>query len=612
MNVEEKRFVLWGLKEKWSPSRIADALGVNEISVRRFRTDLVRNPNALIDLELFDQIQAQGVRAFQCAVCAVQLNSLDRVDQHVLTHFLEDADLDSAIAVRVRSRSQSALPMFWTSGMDGRSEGETHAEEDADKGGDEPLDEGRTETQAEEKGDTASIVSHDVDRSEVLEALRRLAALPDTLEHTHTPPSQPETGIADSPRQPETPASPPGDMDTHDVHSAFQRIAERRGAAANPPESLRTSESELEAESSSREAALGGVRDPDDEIPKSPNRSSPEGDETQAVDDRPRRWDVKKVTDHVARWIRTANAEWNRRDVIGGMGSVKESTSVTIESGAMKILSTRMLDVVDYRIIPLAPQLYAGGLVADAGTISRHLAAALADMNGAHRQVYAAIPGYQSAMRRLDLPDVREIDPNEVIPREARRALSIAVENSALRWRRLPGRSRIARWLVAAASDASYSAMSAVVRGAGHRMRALELRPFALTRAIAHPTVIGILVAPDGCDVTVVRNWEPHTYQPVYWETGSVADDADLARRLAEVVENTVDLHDLHNPEISLTPDVPVAVTGGEMEHRPELGIMVASNVGRNLIEAGNPLNAPIDFPYHSLVVNVGLALWDI
>ena len=124
--------------------------------------------------------------------------------------------------------------------------------------------------------------------------------------------------------------------------------------------------------------------------------------------------------------------------------------------------------------------------------------------------------------------------------------------------------------------------------------------------------MIGVSVSSDGCDVVVVREWEPHTYQSVYWETGSVSDSADLVRRVTEVVENTIDLHNLHNPEVSLTPDVEVVITGGETEQNVNLGMLVASNIGRNLVEGKNPLNAPSDFPYDSMVVNVGLALWDV
>ena len=124
--------------------------------------------------------------------------------------------------------------------------------------------------------------------------------------------------------------------------------------------------------------------------------------------------------------------------------------------------------------------------------------------------------------------------------------------------------------------------------------------------------MICVFVSSDGCDVVVVREWEPHTYQSVYWETGSVSDGNDLVRRVSEVVENTIDLHNLHNPEVTLTPDVHMVVTGGETETHANLGMLVASNVGRNLVEAKNPLNAPSDFPYASMVVNVGLALWDV
>ncbi|MDE2824010.1 MAG: hypothetical protein OXK79_10970 [Chloroflexota bacterium] len=403
-------------------------------------------------------------------------------------------------------------------------------------------------------------------------------------------------------------------MNTLDVHSAFERMAERRGLSDDTAETSAEPDfavhySKKETAESRHDTSQSGVGPTEGVAPDAVERPSEQADGVEAPEDGRRR---RRTGGFLSRWARSANAERQRRDVVGGMGNVKEATSVTIESGVMKILSTRMLDVVDYRAVPLSPQLYAGGVVVDAGTISRHLAAALADMEGAHRAVYAAVPGYQSAMRRFDLPDVREIDPEEVIPREARRALGIPVENATLRWQRLPGRSRIARWLVAAASETSYSAISSVIRGTGHKMRALELRPFPLTRAIGHSTVIGVSVSSDGCDVVVVRQWEPHTYQSVYWEAGSVSDSSDLVRRLTEVVENTIDLHNLHNPEVSLTPDVPMALTGAETEHHADLGMLVAANVGREFVEGKNPLNAPGDFPYQSMVVNVGLALWDV
>ena len=451
-------------------------------------------------------------------------------------------------------------------------------------------------------GDAASVVPPDADRTEILQALRRLAALPEEQESPDESQSGAKPGTAGA-SESDTEQPPEGDVDTADVRSAFERVEERRGVSQDVPEppgdSADAGDSEENAAQLGEKTASGEAQSARSEEPRPvAERPSEKVGGPQTAQEEPKRRGVFQ-------WVR-------RRDLIRGMGSVKEATTVTIESGMMKILSTRMLDVVDYRVVPLSPDLYAGGVVVDAPTTSRHLAAALADVKGAHRRVYAAIPGYQSAMRRLDLPDVREIDPNEVIPREARRVLGVAVDNSTLRWRKLPGRSRIARWLVAAASETSYSAITSVINGTGHKIRALELRPFALTRAVGHPTMVCVFASTDGCDVAVVREWEPHTCQSVYWEAGSVSDGADLARRLSEIMENTIDLHNLHNPEVSLTPDVPLALAGGEAERHADLGTMLAASAGRDLVEGRNPLNAPADFPYRSFAVNVGLALWDV
>ena len=612
MNEEEKQFVLWGLKEEWDISRIAEALGVNESAVRQFHTGIVKDPDELLDLDVVEPIEDKGVTMFRCVVCTVHLNSPDKIDRHILAHFLAGADLDSAIAARLRSKRLHVSPS--SPGPDGDDPGEHQAETDEDENSssDERPELPQTEIL---ESDVSSVVPPDADRTELLQALRRLAALPDASDSPDEPMDQVETSTEAAPI-PDTQSPPIEQVDTVDVRSAFERMAERRGLSEDPTET-RAEYDEIDQPMEGvwrplNEATPSDAREVKDADTVPHDHPSEEANGTRTIEDERQRQGRGSFFNFLTGWARSANAERQRRDVVGGMGSVKEATSVTIESGMMKILSTRILEVVDYRVVPLSPQLYAGGVVVDAGTISRHLAAALADMKGAHRWVYAAIPGYQSAMRRFDLPDVREIDPKEVIPREARRVLGVPVENAALRWQRLPGRSRVARWMVAAASDASYSAISAVVRGTGHKIRALELRPFALTRAVGHPTSICVFVSSDGCDVVVVRGWEPHTFQSVYWETGSVSDSSDLVRRLTEVVENTIDLHNLHNPEVSLTPDVPIAVTGGETEQHSNLGLLLASNLGRNLVKGKNPLNAPSDFPYDSMVVNVGLALWDV
>ena len=42
LNAGERRFILWGLKERWPATRIAIQLGVNEATVRKFRQNYLR------------------------------------------------------------------------------------------------------------------------------------------------------------------------------------------------------------------------------------------------------------------------------------------------------------------------------------------------------------------------------------------------------------------------------------------------------------------------------------------------------------------------------------------------------------------------------------------
>ena len=138
-------------------------------------------------------------------------------------------------------------------------------------------------------------------------------------------------------------------------------------------DSTRIDRSESEVQQTQPAATSGRVRDTGHAEPTPADDTPGEVNGARTLEDEPQKQGLGRVFDYVTGWARTANAERQRRDVIGGMGSVKEATSVSIESGKMMILSTRILDVVDYRVVPLSPQLYAGGSLSTRGTISRHL-----------------------------------------------------------------------------------------------------------------------------------------------------------------------------------------------------------------------------------------------
>ena len=289
----------------------------------------------------------------------------------------------------------------------------------------------------------------------------------------------------------------------------------------------------------------------------------------------------------------------------------RDVTALSFEHGSMKVLVVRDLEVIDYRVVPANPRLFREGLVSDAPRMAALLQRALTDLEGNHHRGVAAVPGYQTSLRRLELPGARGMDPKVIIPREAQRHMGVSLENSFLTWQRLPGTRTTSNWLVVSASNRSISSLSQTLQSAGLPLRALELRPFALARAANEPDAVIAWAADDGCDAVVVRDWVPVTHQAAYWGTGTLVEPSDLVNRLTEVLEATIVSHDTENPELTVPDDAPVFITGSPLAGDGRTAQRVASNLGRTAAEPFFPMNLPPDFPADDLFVNIGLALWE-
>jgi len=104
MTAEESRFILWGLKEHWSAARIGRALGVNEATVRRFRSSFWADPERLLELGLFEMVGRAKDQEFKCLVCEEKVESKSKTERHVFSHFLEE----SAVEYAMESREKDA------------------------------------------------------------------------------------------------------------------------------------------------------------------------------------------------------------------------------------------------------------------------------------------------------------------------------------------------------------------------------------------------------------------------------------------------------------------------------------------------------------------------
>ncbi|HUG93063.1 MAG TPA: hypothetical protein VML55_19640, partial [Planctomycetaceae bacterium] len=224
------------------------------------------------------------------------------------------------------------------------------------------------------------------------------------------------------------------------------------------------------------------------------------------------------------------------------------------------------------------------------------------------RTAVAAVPGFQNNLWVMGLPQADGLDPALVIPQDASRRMGISPETSYLRWHRLGDRLDRRRWLVVSATRRSMATIPDTLQRAGLRLRYLELRQFALARAVNESDAMIVSTYGDGCDVVIVRDAVPVAYTGFYWGTDTL-DGPTLINRLAEATSRTVAVHNQNSMEDPFSEDVPVFVFGSPIAREPALASQLAAALQRPSGLAAPPVGYTGDLPLQDLMVNVGLAL---
>lgn len=286
----------------------------------------------------------------------------------------------------------------------------------------------------------------------------------------------------------------------------------------------------------------------------------------------------------------------------------KASVSVTIEHGFIKVLVCEGRQVAQHRVVQASPQFFREGSVRDTERIGGMVHGAFDQMGISPREVIGVVPGFQTSLRLLELPRANGLDPQTVIPREAARSMGVSQETSILTWRRLPSNGDRTRWLVLSAARRAVSAYVDTISSAGARVRTMELRPFALARAVNQSEAIIAWVALDGCEVVIVRDAVPAAHQTLFWGAEPV-EGLVLVYRLTEILERTIASYDTASTAGPLPAETAVFVCGSPIGVDPAVAGQVAESLQRPAGRLEPPVGHPADFPVNDFIVNLGLAL---
>ena len=107
LSAEEQRFILWGLRERWSAARIGRALRVNEATVRRFRKRFWQEPKLLLQLGLYEMAGRARENEYRCLVCGDRVISRRDTERHLLGHYLDEIIVESVLPKADEDRGEN-------------------------------------------------------------------------------------------------------------------------------------------------------------------------------------------------------------------------------------------------------------------------------------------------------------------------------------------------------------------------------------------------------------------------------------------------------------------------------------------------------------------------
>lgn len=295
------------------------------------------------------------------------------------------------------------------------------------------------------------------------------------------------------------------------------------------------------------------------------------------------------------------------------MGRGSQRITIALGNTNLRLLAASKASVTAWADVPFNPNLMRGDSVADPAGMGQVIHNAVSRSGFQAGKVIAAIPGTRSLSRLVPLPKAKDINPEEVIPRQARRLMGAAVvDNSHLYWKLLrQEQTQDIYYVLAAPKDASESFAEAM-RFAQLKPELLELTGFALARVVNEQNAVIAGADTRAIDLVIVTDYIPVFMMHAVSES-PIFSGEDAAPVLESELARVIGYYNDRNPDKQLAESVPIYVLGpyaGD-EH---VTTVIKGSTGHPVVAMKPPswISYPQDFPYSSFAANLGLILKDM
>jgi type IV pilus assembly protein PilM len=283
--------------------------------------------------------------------------------------------------------------------------------------------------------------------------------------------------------------------------------------------------------------------------------------------------------------------------------------TVNIEERSLRLLTVKGGKVQKWGQVPLGPGLVENGLIRDPAQVGLALETLFGEQKAPKKDVITSLTviALGSTSQVFDLPKMKPGLLAGAVAREARRVMPVPVDELYLSQQVIGEKGDMQQVYVLGAPRDLVDAHINAFQVAGIQLKAMDLKPFALVRAVNQRNAVIADLENESFHVVVVADAIPDiTRSAVLHREG--LDSQQKARRLVEEVIRTIDFYNHSHPDKLLEPTVPVFLTG-ELTGIPIVYETIQAEMGYAIETPKPSLEYPPALPLPQFMVNIGLAL---
>jgi len=287
----------------------------------------------------------------------------------------------------------------------------------------------------------------------------------------------------------------------------------------------------------------------------------------------------------------------------------KNVVTLYIDDTSIRLLVTRGKRIRKGAEVPVEPGLIEGAVVIKEAEVAAKVKQFLKEQKIETKKVIVGLSGLLCLTRAIILPQVPKAMLAEAVMREAQRVLPLSTDEFYISWNTtLAPKGKIQVFLTAVRCR-SADAMLKMLRSAGLKPYAMDIKPLALSRLVREESAVIVDVQPTEFDVIIMANGIPHPIRTVAFPSEGLTWQEKFPM-IRDDVDRTINFYNSNNLGEPITPNNAAIYVSGELVYQPELCKSLSNELGYTVLPLSSPLKPPKK-PLDSTryMVNIGLAL---